>query len=45
MRPVSVSSCSQRAGLRQRGEADVVRDVEAVVVDPDRPALLDRHRA
>ena len=38
------SSCSHDPGLRQRGEAHVVRDVEAVVVDPDRPALLERHR-
>ena len=31
------------ARRRQRGEAHVVRDVEARVVDPDRPTLLERH--
>ena len=30
------------AGARERGVADVVGDVEVGVVDPDRPALLER---
>ena len=34
-----------RSRARQRGVAHVVRDVEAVVVDPDRPALVVGHRA
>ena len=32
-----------RSRTRQRGVAHVIRDVELVVVDPDRPALLVRH--
>ena len=40
----SATSCSHDPGPRQRGVPHVVRDVEAVVVDPDRPALLVRHR-
>ena len=32
------------AGMGQGGEADVVGEVEGVVVDPDRPALLEGHR-
>ena len=42
-RVVSATSCSHEPGLRQRGVAHVVRDVEAVVVDPDRAALLVGH--
>src|SRR5262249_46076750 len=32
-----------RPRLRQRGVPDVVRDVEALIVDPDRPALVVGH--
>ena len=41
IRPASWRSCSLRARLRQRGVAHVVVEVEARVVDPERPAHLE----
>ena len=42
MRAASARSCSSEPGRRQRGVAHVVLEVEARVVDPQRPAGLER---
>ena len=41
IRPTSWRSCSSLPGLGQRGVAHVVVEVEARVVDPERPAHLE----
>ena len=43
MREHRVRSCSRDPGFGRAVEAHVVRDVEAVVVDPYRSALAERH--
>ena len=44
IRAASRNSCSSLPGRRQRGMADVVLEVEVGIVDPQRPARLERRR-